>query len=88
MELREVTSDSALHGKSCRSKTCRRRFKVGDPVVIHYQVTRGDSLGEWLAWHADCVQQVLDSAKPKVASQAEIDAFVARERARILARSV
>ena len=42
----------------------------------------------WVAWHAVCVQHLIDP-KPEIveATQAEIDAFVARETERVRGRA-
>jgi hypothetical protein len=82
MELDRITSDSALYGKRC--PMCKAKYKVGEPVLAHF--VPGSLV--WVAWHASCVQDLLDP-KPKIimATQAEIDAFVARETARLRDRA-
>ena len=82
MELDRITKDSALYAKRC--PLCKTKYKLGDRVLVEYVPTAL----LYLSWHADCVQILIDP-KPKIimATQAEIDAFVARETARVRDRA-
>lgn len=82
MELDRITKESALYGKRCR--LCKRRYKLGDMILVDYVPTGLI----FVSWHADCVQVLIDpNWLIPVIPQAEIDAFVVRETARMKARS-
>lgn len=80
MKIDVITKDSALYKTRCG--LCRKALALGQSVL--YAPT--GALGGWCSWHTSCVEQLIHPG-PAPLPQAEIDAFVARETARIQARS-
>jgi hypothetical protein len=84
MQRDVISSDGALYGKRC--PLCKRKYKVGDAVLTYFH--RVGALGDWVAWHVDCVRTLIDPPKPKrvEVTAEELAAFIAKETARIKAR--
>ena len=82
MELDRITSDGSLYRKRC--PLCKTKYRLGDRVLVQYV----PAALLYLSWHADCVQALIDP-EPKIimATQEEVDAFVARETARVRDRA-
>ena len=88
--VREGRTDGAWSGQQGRQPVrealplCKAKYKLDDPVLTH--LVPGSLV--YVSWQASCVRELLDP-KPKItiATQAEIDAFVARETARVRNRA-
>lgn len=77
-----ITVDSALYRTRC--SLCKQKYRLKDQILTHQT---DDVLGGWVAWHVDCVQDLITPRRLE-ATPEEVAAFIAKERARIEARRV